>query len=116
MDQSAPEIQAVLFDADGVVQRSKPDWLRRLKQLCGDPDRVEQFLTDVFDAELPCLVGADDFESSLAKVLKQWNSAATASDALNIWTMIDPDDAVFELIQALRSNGTISNSTARTTC
>ncbi len=113
--ESAPEIQAVLFDADGVVRRTKPDWLSRLKQLCGDPDRV-QFLTDVFDAELPCLVGAGDFESSIAKVLKQWNSAATASDALNIWTMIDPDDTVFELIRALRSNGTISNSTARTTC
>jgi putative hydrolase of the HAD superfamily len=107
MDQSAPEIQAVLFDADGVVQRQKPDWLSRLKQLCGDPDRVEQFLTDVFDAELPCLVGADDFESSLTKVLKQWNSAATASEALNIFTMIDPDDTVFELIRALRSNGTL---------
>ena len=105
MDQSAPEIQAVLFDADGVLQRTKPDWLSRLKQLCGDPDNVEQFLTDVFDAELPCLVGVGDFESALAKVLKQWNSAGTASEALNIWTMIDPDDTVFELIRALRSNG-----------
>jgi putative hydrolase of the HAD superfamily len=104
---SLPDIQAVLFDADGVIQRTKPEWLDKLKDLCGDPLRVEQFLADVFDAERPCLVGTGEFKSSLAKVLKRWNSAASLSQALNVWTMIAPDDAVFGLIRKLRANGVL---------
>ena len=106
MRRRAPEIQAVLFDADGVLQRMRPNWLSRLKQLCGDPDDVEAFLAAVFEAEQPCLSGAGDFETSLATVLKQWNSAATTSEAFSVLAMIDPDDSVFEVIRALRSNGT----------
>jgi hypothetical protein len=82
------------------------DWLSKLKQLCGDHDNVEAFLAAVFEAERPCLAGEGDFEASLSTVLKQWNSAETTSEAFNVLAMIDPDDTVFEVIRALRSNGT----------
>ncbi len=33
--------------------------------------------------------------------------SVTVSDALDVWTMIDPDEVVFGLIRRLRSNRTI---------
>ena len=94
-------------DADGVVQTTRSSWLERLKQLCGDPGRVEQFLADVFEAERPCLTGNGDFAESLSQVLRRWNSSATVSEALRVWTMIEPDADAFRLIRGLRSNGTL---------
>lgn len=106
MSSSTPVISAVLFDADGVVQRTKPGWLNELGRLCGNPEDVESFIQDVFKAEEPCLLGEGDFESSLSSVLQKWNSPVVLSDALSIWTMIDPNDAVLWLIRAIRNNGT----------
>ena len=101
------QIQAVLFDADGVVQQTGPDWLGALKRLCGDADRAEDFLAEVFAAERPCLLGEGDFAESLDAVLKRWNSRATTAEALRVWTMIEPDQLVFERVRALRSRGVL---------
>lgn len=107
MSSTNSTIRAVLFDADGVVQRTKPGWLDELKRLCGSPEDVETFIQDVFKAEAPCLLGEGDFGESLASVLQKWESPVTLSEALSIWTMIDPDDAVLGLVRTLRANGTI---------
>lgn len=106
MTSSKATILAVLFDADGVLQRTKPGWIEELQRLCGDAEDVESFTQDVFKAEEPCLLGKGDFEALLSSVLKKWDSPATVSEALNIWTMIDPDDSVLGLIRTLRANGT----------
>jgi len=108
MSHSNPPVRAVLFDADGVIQRARPGMLDEIRGLYGDADGVEAFIQDVFEAEQPCLVGEGDFAASLASVLARWNCDSTASDALSILTMIDPDTAVFDLIRSLRSNGTVA--------
>ena len=106
MSSTKPTVRAVLFDADGVVQRTKPGWLDELGRLSGSPDNVENFIQDVFKAEEPCLLGEGDFEQSLSTVLEKWDSPVAVCEAMSIWTMIDPDDAVLSLIRTIRSNGT----------
>lgn len=98
---------AVLFDADGVIQRSPPDWMARIERLSRDPERTGAFLADVFKAGRASLCGEGDFEESLAVVLRHWNSKASVSEALDAWKMIEPDDDVLRMIDALRSSGTI---------
>lgn len=107
MRSPSPTVRAVLFDADGVVQRTKPGWLDEVKRLCGNHEDTEGFLRDVFEAEAPCLLGAGDFEASLSSVLQKWDSSATLSEALDVWTMIEPDAAVLGLLRSLRDNGTM---------
>ncbi|MEM9621727.1 MAG: HAD-IA family hydrolase [Pseudomonadota bacterium] len=109
IDTSGPstQIRAVLFDADGVLQRTRPGFLQALGRLCGDPANAEAFVKDVFKAETPCLVGQGDFVDSLARVLEKWQSPTSVDDALQIWSMIDPDPTAFDLIRSLQNKGTI---------
>jgi hypothetical protein len=60
-------IRAVLLDADGVVQLPGSAWNASLDLLCGDPSRADEFRTDVFAAEKPCLTGAADLEAALTR-------------------------------------------------
>jgi putative hydrolase of the HAD superfamily len=73
--------------------------------LSGDPNRTDEFIEDVFSAEESSLVGNSDFTIDLAKVLSDWNSPATVSEALDVWTLITPNAAVLELISSLRVSG-----------
>lgn len=97
-------IRAVLLDADGVVQLPHPTWRTSLKALCGDPDRADEFLADVFAAEKPCLAGGADFERALATVLRKWRSNVAVEDALRIWTQIEPSADILGLVRTLRSS------------
>ena len=106
MSLNNPTIRAVLFDADGVLQRTRPGFLDELGRLCGEPGNVEAFIRDVFQAEKPCLVGDGDFEALLSSVLERWGSPVSTEDALRVWTMIDPDTHALGLIRTLRGNGT----------
>jgi putative hydrolase of the HAD superfamily len=98
-------IRAVLLDADGVVQLPRPTWRASLEALCGDPDRTEEFLGDVFAAEKPCLTGGTDFESALAHVLRKWRSTVSVKVAMRIWTQIEPSADMLALVQSLRGSG-----------
>ncbi|MEQ8858178.1 MAG: HAD hydrolase-like protein [Pseudomonadales bacterium] len=98
-------IQAVLLDADGVVQLPKPNWRESLERLCGDPDQTEHFLAEIFAAEKPCLTGSTDFEPALAAILRRWRSSMPIEDALHIWTQIEPSSEMLGLAKGLRSCG-----------
>ena len=99
-------MRGVLFDADGVVQRTPKNWLSLLETLVPDGAVVDDFLADVFAAEKPCLTGKKIFRAELDVVLNKWNCNTTSDEAIDIWTMIEPVDSVLELIQQVRSRGT----------
>ena len=88
------QIQSVLFDADGVLQ--KPGDLRgsAWAKVLGRTDGLDEFLDDVFEAELPALGGECDFAEAFSKVLSRWKCPGTIADALAAWTMIVPDDEI----------------------
>lgn len=100
-------IRAVLLDADGVVQIPESGWRTSLEALCGEPERTDEFLADVFAAEKPCLTDAADFEPALAVVLRRWRSSVHVEDALRIWTQIEPSTSILRLVRSLRSSGVI---------
>ena len=100
-------IEAVLFDADGVVQTPGAGWRPALEALCGVPGQVEAFLEDLFAAERPCLTGDEDFEAALAGVLARWRSTATVSEALRAWELIEPQESVLAFVDGLRAQGTL---------
>jgi len=102
-----PTIRAVLFDADGVLQRNSVGWIDRVRALSGPKGNSDNFLRDLFAAERPCLLGEEDFESTLATVLKKWGSTSTVSSALQLWTQIESSEPILDLIHSLRHRGTV---------
>ncbi|NKB96885.1 MAG: HAD-IA family hydrolase [Pseudomonadales bacterium] len=107
MSSQPPKVSAVIFDADGVVQKSSLGWLDEVRKLCGIGGGEDEFVEEVFAAEKPSLIGNADFKVALLPVLAKWNSEYRVQDALQVWTMIEPDDGVFNLIRAIRRKGTI---------
>lgn len=98
-------IRALLLDADGVVQLPAPSWRSSAMALCADSGRADEFLGEIFAAERPCLSGELDFGDALRGVLHRWNSASSVEEALRVWTLIDADSGVLELISELRATG-----------
>jgi putative hydrolase of the HAD superfamily len=94
---------AVLFDADGVVQRPDRDWWSQLTSLV--PSDGETFVADLMAAEKPALLGKVDFRDALADVLRRWNSPASVEEALEPWSWFVAEPEVIALIQSLRSAG-----------
>jgi putative hydrolase of the HAD superfamily len=95
-------IGVVLFDADGVIQRTAGDWRDKFSAMLDDPTNLDAFVADVFAAERPCLTGAIDFPTQLGEVLQRWRSRTTVEQALSVWTNIEVDRGVLELVSALR--------------
>lgn len=100
-------IEAVLFDADGVVQYQKTQWRDAFECVLGvgRAHQVHDFMKDVFAAEQPALVGQAEFPEALAAILKQWKCKGSVDDALRIWTMIEVYTDVVDAIQELRRSG-----------
>ncbi len=97
-------ISAVLFDADGVIQRPTIDWWSRLTSFApaGEGDA---FVADLMAAEKPSLVGKGDFRDAVAGVLQRWNLDLRLEDALEPWHWFAAEPAVVSLIGELRAGG-----------
>lgn len=95
------KIEAVLFDADGVVQTPSADWQPALAELAGHPERVAAFLGEIFTAEKPCLTGQAEFSTALSEVLARWCIDAPVAEILQIWTMIEPNAEIISVIESL---------------
>lgn len=99
------DVRAVLFDADGVLQRATPGWLQNLQSLVA-PDRATEFLDDVMLSEKAPLRGESSFPDELAKVLARWNVTAPLDDVLANWTRIDVFPDMVDAVGELRASGT----------
>jgi putative hydrolase of the HAD superfamily len=95
----------VLFDADGVIQRTAGGWRERFAEMLDDTTNLDAFVAEIFASERPCLTGAVDFPTQLGEVLKRWRSRVPVEQALTVWTNIEVDEGVVELIAALRRSG-----------
>ena len=102
---NVPRISAVFLDADGVVQLPARDWRIRLEALCGCSDQLDNFVSEIFEAEDACLAGTLDFETQLARVLEKWGIASSFGEVLRIWASIEPNYAILELVSELRHQG-----------
>jgi putative hydrolase of the HAD superfamily len=106
-------VSAVLFDADGVIQRPSQDWWARLSSLVpaatspthAGLSAADAFVADLMAAERPSLVGKGDFRDAVAEVLARWNSPASLEEALEPWHWFAAEPAVISLIGDLRAAG-----------
>ena len=99
-------IQAVLFDADGVLQLPVEGGREKLASLCGVESRREEFVRDFLSAEMPCLRGDADMADTIAEVLKKWDSPYSVEQAIETHTKIvamNPES--IEVVRALRKSG-----------
>jgi HAD superfamily hydrolase (TIGR01509 family) len=97
-------IDAVLFDADGVIQRPTVDWRATLSGFVS-PGDAEEFVLDLMTSEGPSLVGKGDFRDAVADVLRRWHSEVPAEDVLALWQRFEAEPIVVDLIQQLRASG-----------
>ncbi|MBI5580626.1 MAG: HAD-IA family hydrolase [Deltaproteobacteria bacterium] len=99
-------IEAILFDADGVLQRPAVPWRQAFERLLGfDAMSLDTFMRDLRAAEFPALCAPAGFEDELAAVLDRWNCAERLTDTLRVLTAIEVYDDVMEAVQALRYCG-----------
>ena len=99
-------IQAVLFDADGVLQQPMEGGSEKLASLCGMQSRSEDFVRDFLSAEMPCLRGDADMADTIADVLKKWDSPYSVEQAIETHTKIvamNPES--IEIVRDLRKSG-----------
>jgi len=101
-------IKTILLDADGVIQKTRSDFVPRLKSLLGERSSdADVFINDIFTAERPCLSGTADFVDALAAVLKKWNIHKPVEEVLMIWDSIIMLPGIAELIENIRRSGLI---------
>ncbi|MFT4215721.1 MAG: HAD-IA family hydrolase [Micropruina sp.] len=91
-------VRAVLFDADGVLQSPRGDWLARFAAL-GGPG----FVKAAFTAELDCLTGKVDLADRLEPLLA--GRDGTVTDVLAVWHDIDLDADAFAVVDRVRDAG-----------
>ena len=100
-------IEAVLFDADGVLQRPAVRWGQAFELLLGTghAGSIDEFMRDVVAVELPALSLPVGFEDALALVLDRWNCSGRLAEALQVLTAIEVYDDVMRAVQSLRLSG-----------
>lgn len=96
---------AVLFDADGVIQEPTIDWRTALGAFAGPGRDPEEFILAVGEAEKPALIGKREFPEVLAEVLERWDSPGRVDQVLELWTAFDANRDAIALIQDLRAAG-----------
>ncbi|HYP45812.1 MAG TPA: hypothetical protein VEQ66_11535, partial [Propionibacteriaceae bacterium] len=72
-DAVAAPITTVLFDADGVMQRTAPGWQDELAHMVGPRDDLNpaDFAVAVQRAEAPTMDGRTDIVDAMVEVLRQ---------------------------------------------
>lgn len=97
--------KAVLFDADGVIQRRPRGWRDVLQEIVGPDGDADRLLASLFSAEDPALCGGLDFAEGLSDVLRRWECPVPLARLLDAWTMIEVDREATRIIRALRKEG-----------
>jgi putative hydrolase of the HAD superfamily len=99
-------VTAVLWDADGVLQRV-PDGVEESMRpaLKGRVEDIEGFLEEAYWAERPALAGDVSWLDVLPGLLERWGIADAFDDVVRIWLSIEPVAGTHELLQALREAG-----------
>lgn len=102
-----PQIKAILFDADGVLQRPTVWWREALVAILGAADtaEVDSFLRDILETESAHLCAPGGFDAALMETLTRWNCSERFADTTQVLNSIQLYDDVIEVVRALRQAG-----------
>lgn len=101
---AATDIEVVLFDADGVFQRTPPATWHEINAFTPKPDKAA-FREAILAAEAACIANGTELDSELVHVLEKWQCSGSVAAFLALWYTIELDLAVLELVGSLRSAG-----------
>lgn len=102
MSDGSPSIAAVLWDADGVLQHSRGDWVAKMRALGGD-DLPEA----LWRAEGPALRGDEPFTDGIRRALAKLQLSEHFTAIVDSWTHVDVDPVAFALVDRVRGAGTM---------
>ena len=103
-----PRMRAILFDADGVLQRPGADFRAACAAILGERAlEIERFMRELFALEKPALTGERDFLADMDGFLAGYGLVDRTNDVLAIWTAIETDAAMFAEVAALRRRGVL---------
>jgi putative hydrolase of the HAD superfamily len=94
-------VDAVLWDADGVLQRHGEDWVAEYAGFGGVPGG---FIEDVWEAEAPLLAGGD-FRAAVQEVAARHGVEAPVEALLSRWRGMLPVAETVEMVRELRRTG-----------
>src|SRR5438445_13900428 len=105
--QDKPQIKAILFDADGVLQRPSVWWREALMPILGAVDiaEVDPFLRDILETELAHLCAPSGFDSALMETLSRWNRSECFADTEHVLNAIRHIEDVYAVDHLLRHAG-----------
>jgi len=117
------DIKVILFDADGVIQKSTKDFISTLEIFAEASKKrtnhftklykvvgvktptAKSFIKDIFAAEQPCMVSDKDFSSAIKEVLNNWQIDIPLAEVLALWANITVFDDVIEVVKNLKTKG-----------
>lgn len=97
---------AILFDADGVIQLATDYLHASLVEAIGRPAHERDIcMAAVWAAEAPALTGEVAFEVGLQAALLGLGAKCDVETVLEHWRMIAPDASILSLIRQVRQTG-----------
>ena len=102
------KIEAVLFDADGVLQHQKTTLHSLLTDVLSmPPEEVEARYHEVWEAESPILTGQGSFVETMSDLLVKWGRPGHAEIFMQASKDIRTDEAIAYIVRILRSDGVL---------
>ncbi len=99
-------VRAVLWDADGVLQRVPGGGEESMRPaLVGRVDDVDTVLGQAVRAERPALAGDVRWLDLLPRLLEEWGIPEAHDDVVRIWLTIEAVPEVRALVAELRAEG-----------
>jgi putative hydrolase of the HAD superfamily len=102
-------IEAVLFDADGVIQLPTVDWQAKLATFIRPDQSADEFVLDLMASEGPSLAGKGDFRDAMAEVLTRWEVTTPLEELLVLWEQFAAVPEAIAVVQELRAAGVPSH-------
>jgi putative hydrolase of the HAD superfamily len=103
---SAAGIDAVLWDADGVLQRAPGGREESMRPAVeGRVEDVDGFLAEAVREERHALTGEVRWAEVLPRLLERWGIADALDDLLDAWLRIEPVAESREVVRRLRAAG-----------
>lgn len=95
---------AVLWDADGVLQRVPPGWEESMRPAIeGRVEDVDAFLEHAFWEERPALRGEVAWLDLLPRMLERWGIEDAYDVVVRTWLTIEPVTAARDLVREVRA-------------
>lgn len=101
---ASARILAVLFDADGLLQHPKADWVERLAAY--DTADGDGFLTALWEAEVPALRGEETLRDGLLRLLRERGlDEGRVDELVDLWDNIEVDEEAWQVVRDVRATG-----------